>query len=135
MRCWVKSRNERNPHQEPRGYRDCQIPNPGSEMEEGGDDVKSSCSLCPGLHTCYNGRVNGWQAKNHLCLSARGGLPKPGPTSDRGLQLAHVKPESLVIAGQQYGGEYVPEPCTHRPSRHGSRPFLKLSLVRIGKGW
>ena len=23
--------------------------------EEGGDDVKSSCPLCLGLHTCYNG--------------------------------------------------------------------------------
>ncbi len=23
--------------------------------EEGGDDVKSSWPLCPGLHTCYNG--------------------------------------------------------------------------------
>ena len=26
------------------------------KTEEGGDDVKSSCPLCPGLHTCYNGR-------------------------------------------------------------------------------
>ena len=25
-------------------------------QEEGGDDVKSSCPLCSGLHTCYNGR-------------------------------------------------------------------------------
>ena len=24
-------------------------------VEEGGDDVKSSWPLCPGLHTCYNG--------------------------------------------------------------------------------
>jgi len=42
---------------------------------------------------------------------------KPGLSSDRGLQLARVKPESLVTAGQQYRGEYVPGPCTHRPSR------------------
>ena len=28
-------------------------------MEEGGDDVKSSWPLCPGLHTCYNGRYKG----------------------------------------------------------------------------
>ena len=28
----------------------------GDKPEEGGDDVKSSCPLCPGLHTCYNGR-------------------------------------------------------------------------------
>src|SRR3546814_4055286 len=27
--------------------------------EEGGDDVKSSCPLCPGLHACYNGRYKG----------------------------------------------------------------------------
>ena len=27
--------------------------------EEGGDDVKSSCPLCPGLQTCYNGQYNG----------------------------------------------------------------------------
>ena len=28
------------------------------KLEEGGDDVKSSWPLCPGLHTCYNGRYN-----------------------------------------------------------------------------
>src|SRR5881275_3220858 len=39
-------------------------------------------------------------------------------SSDRRLQLAFVKLESLVIAGQQHCGECVPEPCTHRPSSH-----------------
>src|SRR5436190_24383783 len=38
--------------------------------------------------------------------------------SDRRLQLAFVKLESLVIACQQHRGECVPEPCTHRPSSH-----------------
>jgi hypothetical protein len=28
----------------------------GVNSEEGGDDVKSSCPLCLGLQTCYNGR-------------------------------------------------------------------------------
>ncbi|KAK5838497.1 hypothetical protein PVK06_007227 [Gossypium arboreum] len=28
----------------------------GDKLEEGEDDVKSSCPLCPGRHTCYNGR-------------------------------------------------------------------------------
>ncbi len=37
-------------------------------------------------------------------------------SSDCRLQLACMKPELLVIAGQPYGGEYVPRPCTHRPS-------------------
>ncbi len=31
----------------------------GAKPEEGGDDVKSSCPLRPGLHTCYNGRYKG----------------------------------------------------------------------------
>ena len=60
------------------------------------------------------------------CEPARGSeSQKSGLSSDRRLQLACVKPESLVTAGQQYGGEYVPGPCTHRPSRHGSRLHLK----------
>src|SRR5712692_3695231 len=46
---------------------------------------------------------------------------KTGLSSDRRLQLACVKLESLVTAGQHYGGEYVPGPCTHRPSSHESR--------------
>ncbi len=51
------SRNERNPYslllpdnaEYSRGTA-------GDKPEEGGDDVKSSRPLCPGLHTCYNGR-------------------------------------------------------------------------------
>src|SRR6266436_1662468 len=45
---------------------------------------------------------------------------KAGLSSDRSLQLDCVKSESLVIADQQRCGEYVPGPCTHRPSRHES---------------
>ena len=41
-------------------------------------------------------------------------------SSDCRLKLAYMKVESLVIAGQLYGGESVPGPCTHRPSHHGS---------------
>ena len=45
---------------------------------------------------------------------------KADPSSDWRLQFASMKLESLVIGGQPYTGEYVPEPCTHRPSSHGS---------------
>ena len=58
VRCWVKSRNERNPYS--------LLPRKGiseetasDELEEGGDDVKSSWPLCPGRHTCYNGDYRG----------------------------------------------------------------------------
>ncbi len=40
-------------------------------------------------------------------------------------QQACMKPELLVNAGQPYCVEYVPGPCTHRPSRHGSWQHLK----------
>jgi hypothetical protein len=46
---------------------------------------------------------------------------KAGLSSDWSLQLDSMKPESLVIPDQQRRGEYVPEPCTHRPSHHESR--------------
>src|SRR2546423_15391853 len=46
---------------------------------------------------------------------------KAGLSSDRSLQLDCVKSESLVIADQHCCGEYVPGPCTHRPSHHESR--------------
>src|SRR5690625_254162 len=46
---------------------------------------------------------------------------KAGLSSEWGLQLDPMKAESLVIADQQRCGEYVPGPCTHRPSRHESR--------------
>ena len=39
---------------------------------------------------------------------------------DWSLQLDSMKSESLVIADQPCRGEYVPGPCTHRPSHHGS---------------
>ena len=50
---------------------------------------------------------------------------KTGLSSDCRLQLACMKLESLVIADQLCRGECVPEPCTHRPSSHGSREYLK----------
>ncbi len=60
VRCWVKSRNERNPRSMlPAGYAGDSWETAGVNSEEGGDDVKSSCPLCLGLQTCYNGRYRG----------------------------------------------------------------------------
>ena len=50
---------------------------------------------------------------------------KASRSPDWSLQLDSMKLESLVIANQHCRGEYVPGPCTHRPSRHGSRQHLK----------
>ena len=55
------------------------------------------------------------------CKPARGSQSeKTVLSSDCRLQLACMKSESLVTAGQLNGGEYVPGPCTHRPSHHES---------------
>ncbi len=50
---------------------------------------------------------------------------KAGLSSDCRLQLAYMKSELLVNAHQLWRVEYVPGPCTHRPSRHGSWSCLK----------
>ncbi len=41
-------------------------------------------------------------------------------SSDWSLQPDSTKLELLVIANQLCRGEYVPGPCTHRPSNHES---------------
>ena len=51
-------------------------------------------------------------------------------SSDCGLQLDHMKLESLVIVGQPYHGEYVLGACTHRPSHQPSGGSSKSSRYR-----
>jgi hypothetical protein len=115
VRCWVKSRNERNPRlQLPAGLAGHSEGTAGDKPEEGGDDVKSSWPLWAGLHTCYNGGDSGLQTRESEQI------PKSRLSSDCSLQLESMKAESLVIVDQQCHGEYVPGPCTHRPSHHGS---------------
>ena len=80
---------------------------PAFKLEEGGDDVKSAWLLQPGRHTCYNG-----QLQRDAKAQAGANPIKPVPSSDRGLQLALVKPESLVTVDQPRHGEYVLRFCT-----------------------
>jgi hypothetical protein len=95
VRCWVKSRNERNPRlQLPSGYAGHFGETAGDKPEEGGDDVKSSWPLRAGLHTCYNGGDRGVQRRKPEPIS------KSRLSSDCALQLERMKSESLVIADQ-----------------------------------
>ena len=93
VRCWVKSRNERNPF--PllpsfswglKGYCRC-------KSEEGGDDVKSSCPLCPGRHTCYNGRYKETQSRE--------GEPIPQSRSQFGLESATRLHEAGIASNRE----------------------------------
>src|SRR4029079_2250008 len=65
----------------------------GDKPEEGGDDVKSSCPLCPGLQACYNGRYKGLQdreveripkSRSQFGLEAETRLHEVGVASNRG---------------------------------------------------
>ena len=115
-----KSRNERNPY--------CQLltregedsdKTAGDNSEEGGDDVKSSCPLCLGLHTCYNGGYRGQRSRKAERISQR--------PSQFGLWAA-TRPHEVGAASNRESecrGEYVPGSCTHRPSHHGSRECPK----------
>ena len=95
VRCWVKSRNERNPYpQLPSGWAGHSGETAGDKPEEGGDDVKSSWPLWAGLHTCYNGGDSGMR----WCEPEP--IPKNRLSSDCSLQLESMKSESLVIADQ-----------------------------------
>ncbi len=66
----------------------------GDKPEEGGDDVKSSWPLYPGLHTCYNGNYKE-QLSREVSESQKSFL-----SSGCSLQLDCMKLESLVIADQ-----------------------------------
>src|SRR5574340_525931 len=88
-------------------------------VEEGGDDVKSARPLRPGRHTHYNGRYSGLPSREAELISKS--------RSQFGLQAATRLHEAGVASnrGSAYRGEYVPGPCTHRPSHHESRRHLK----------
>ena len=129
VRCQVKSYNERNPYvQLPAGRAGDSGRTAGASREEGGDDVKSARPLRLGRHTCYNGRYRGQPPREGERIS------KAGLSSDRSLQPDSVKLDSLVIAHQPWRGEYVPGPCTHRPSSHESSGYLKSVTARSGLG-
>ena len=129
VRCRLKCHNERNPYgQLLTGEAEDSVETAGASREEGGDDVKSARPLRPGRHTCYNG---GYRRQLHGDVML---IPKASLSSDWSLQPDSMKLDSLVIAHQPRRGEYVPGPCTHRPSSHESRGYLKSVTARSGLG-
>ena len=133
VRCWVKSRNERNPRRQLPSlgwglWRDCRC-----KSEEGGDDVKSACPLCPGPHTCYNGRYREIRRREAEGIPQR--RPQFRPKSAIRLREGGITSNR----GSACRGEYVPGVCTHRPSNHERWQRLKpLSQPqggrRLGRG-
>ena len=70
------------------------------------------------IQGCTRATMAGTEGSQTVRLS---GTRKPVPVRIGCLQLDSMKPESLVKAYQQRRLEYVPGPCTHRPSSHESR--------------
>ena len=120
VRCMVKSYNERNPCPVlplPQGKHSQETASVNGE--EGGDDVKSSWPLCPGLHTYYNGRYRARQDRKVEQIAES--RPQFG-------LRAETRPHEVGIASNRVSagrGEYVPGSCTHRPSHHGSNLYRK----------
>ena len=99
----------------------------GVNSEEGGDDVKSSCPLCSGLHTCYNGRYKERQDREVEQIS------KTDPSSDCRLQLACMKLELLVIANQNVAVNAFPglvHTARHTMEVGGARSRLEDRLPK-----
>ena len=115
VRCWVKSRNERNPcpvlHSHGR-----QPPTRGRKVgmtssQHGPYALGYTHATMIGTTGCQTARWSqSHQTRSQWGLQAETRLHERGIASNR--RSAHC-------------GEYVPGPCTHRPSRHGSRQCLK----------
>ena len=115
VRCWVKSRNERNPRPVLFSHRR-QPPARGRKV-----------GMTSSPHGPYAlGYTHATMART------RGGQPARGSesrqTSPQLESEAATRLHELGVASNRrsaHCGEYVPGPCTHRPSRHGSRKCLK----------
>ena len=134
--CLVKSSNERDPRVQ-------LLISPPGEMhpvrtarvkwEEGGGDGRSVWPESPGLHVAYNGRDNGLRLRKEKLISQT--RPKFGLGAETRPHEAGIPSNRLSSSS----GEYVPAPCTHRPSSHPSeflvrQRFLALSNQRFVRG-
>ncbi|CAJ1978100.1 unnamed protein product [Sphenostylis stenocarpa] len=74
----------------------CRVKTAGDKPEEGEDDVKSSCPLCPGRHTCYNGRDKGSRSREVIGGQPYGDEFVPGPCTHGLWELAMPKVVTLT---------------------------------------
>src|SRR5674536_339450 len=95
----------------------CQRIMPGTHRRLPGS-TRRKVGMTSSLHAPYvQGFTHATMAGTKGCKPAEvSESQKAGLSSEWGLQLDPMKSESLVIADQQRCGEYVPGPCTHRPS-------------------
>ncbi|KAD5318115.1 hypothetical protein E3N88_18061 [Mikania micrantha] len=73
----------------------------GDKPEEGEDDVKSSCPLCPGRHTCYNCRDKGSRSRE--------GELTPKTRPQFGLQAATRLHEAGIASNRRSAIQRIPQ--------------------------
>lgn len=94
------------------------------ESEEGMGDDRSVCSESLGLHVDYNDMNNGMQLREEE--------PIPQIMPQFGLRVVTHPHEDEIPSNRKLTscGEYVPAPCTHRPSSQASgRDVRRYHLV------
>ncbi len=130
VRCWVKSRNERNPcpmlsrfSREPLG----RLPR----------TTRRKVGTTSSHHGLYvQGYTRATMARNRGTQDRKvEQIPKTRPSSDCGLQFAHMKVESLVIADQQAAVNTFPG-LVHT-ARHTTKASYNRSPASAGPscGW
>ncbi len=123
--CPVKSGNERDPYallQSLRPRREHSVQTARVKWEEGRGDGRSVWSESSGLHVAYNGRDNGLRPRKGKLISET--RPKFGLRAETRPHEAGI-PSNRVSTSR---GEYVPAPCTHRPSSHPSKAIVRRHL-------
>ena len=114
VRCWVKSRNERNPYVQL--LRKSTLDRlPLTKRRKVGTTSNHHAPYVPGYTRTTMARTKGSE-------TARWSEPhKNRPSSDCRLQPACTKEVGIASnRGSACRGEYVPGLCTHRPSNHES---------------
>ena len=116
VRCWVKSPNERNPWG-PLPWCRARLPRAtrrkvGMTSSQHGPDAQGDThATMAGTTGCQAARRSqSQQSRSQFGLQAATRLHEVGVASNR---------------GSAHRGEYVPGPCTHRPSHHESRLYQK----------
>ena len=120
VRCWVKSRNERNP------YLLLPAVRPGTQ-ERLPQTMRRKAGMTSSHHAPYGlGYTRTTMALNR---GKRRSDPEQTPKTESqfGLQAATRLHEAGIASNRRsaYCGEYVPGPCTHRPSHHESHSHPK----------
>ena len=125
VRCQVKSCNERDPCQQLLVFTQVgahSVETANEKLEEGRGDARSVWPEFSGPHVAYNGGDNGFRRRKAKVISET--PPKFG-------LRAETRPHETGIPSNRVSssrGEYVPAPCTHRPSSQPSEALVRLGF-------